>query len=226
MRAVAGRLLVSPRPATRRQRRASGNPPAAAHTFASSFPACWRTSGRHADIAPSHRMLIHIRAPRAKLCTSGTSSHPRLAPEQFAGPMETKSADIDPHALAGALLRAARAHAGVSQRELAARLAVAASMVGRAEGSRGPAPSWALVVRAVAACGCSITITPDDPPGRRVRSWEWEFEDVRDKAARHLPAHLEVWPVLRASEWSSFHKYSCFANPPFPPYSYWMRRRR
>jgi transcriptional regulator with XRE-family HTH domain len=129
---------------------------------------------------------------------------------------------VDARELAGALLRAARAHAGLSQRELAAKIGVAVSTIGRAEGSRGPGPSWALLVRAVTACGCSIDITADDA----VRSWRWEFEDVRDKGSRHLPAHLEAWRLVRASQWSSFHKYSCFSRPPVPPYSYTMRPRR
>jgi transcriptional regulator with XRE-family HTH domain len=132
----------------------------------------------------------------------------------------------DPRLLAGAVLRAARAYAGLSQRELAARAGVAISTIGPVEGRRGSAPSWALMVRATAACDCSISISPAAPSGRRPESWQWEFEALRDHGDRHLPAHLEIWPVLRASQWSSFHKYSCFANPPVPPYSYSMRPRR
>jgi transcriptional regulator with XRE-family HTH domain len=144
---------------------------------------------------------------------------------RFAGVMDS-TPDVDARKLAGAILRSARAHAGLSQRELAAKVGVARSTIGRAEGSRGPAPGWALIVRAVAACGCSMSITPAESTMRGLGSWRWDFEGVRDRAARHLPAHLEVWPVLRASAWSSFHKYSCFANPPVPLYSYTMRRRR
>jgi len=130
--------------------------------------------------------------------------------------------DIDARELAGAILRAARAHAGLSQRELAAKIGVAISTIGRVEGRRGPAPSWALLVKAATACGCAISITADDA----VTPWRWEFEDVRDQAARHFPAHLEAWRLTRASQWSSFHKYSCFSKPPVPPYSYTMRPRR
>jgi transcriptional regulator with XRE-family HTH domain len=130
--------------------------------------------------------------------------------------------DADPRALAGVILRASRAHAGLSQRELAAKIGVARSTIGRVEGNRGSAPGWELMVKAVSACGCLISIVPDD----ELEFWQWEFEDVRDQAARHLPAHLEVWRLTRASQWSSFHKYSCFANPPVPPYSYSMRPRR
>jgi DNA-binding XRE family transcriptional regulator len=54
---------------------------------------------------------------------------------------------VDARELAGAILRAARAHAGLSQRELAAKIGVAVSTIGRAEGSQGPGPSWALLVR-------------------------------------------------------------------------------
>jgi transcriptional regulator with XRE-family HTH domain len=136
--------------------------------------------------------------------------------------MDTDNAAVDPRSLAGEILRASRAYAGLSQRELAAKLGVARSTIGRVEGNRGAAPGWSLMVRAVSACECLISIAPYDA----LESWRWEFEHVRDLAARHFPAHLEAWRLARPSEWSSFHKYSCFANPPIPVYSYWMRPRR
>jgi transcriptional regulator with XRE-family HTH domain len=140
--------------------------------------------------------------------------------------MDDPQVETDPRLVAGAILRAARAYAGLSQRELAAKAGLAVSTIGRAEGTRGPTPSWAVIVRAVTACGCSISITPSAPSGHGPGLWRWEFEDLRDEAGRHLPAHLQIWPVLRASKWSSFHKFSCYANPPIPPYSYSMRPRR
>ncbi len=138
--------------------------------------------------------------------------------------MEAMLAAADPGILAGVLLRAMRAHAGLSQRELARRAGVPLSTIAGAEGTRGSAPSWVSMVRAAAACGCVISARSADPDD--IRLGPWQFDGVRDQGARHLPAHLDVWRLGRATEWSSFHKYSCYANPPFPTYSFQMRPRR
>ncbi|MGH8825538.1 MAG: helix-turn-helix domain-containing protein [Jiangellaceae bacterium] len=131
----------------------------------------------------------------------------------------------DPHELAGAMLRSMRACAGLSQRELAAKAGVSVSTVSRAEGGGGASPSWHSMVRLAQACGCSIWFGV--PNGALAETAvPWPFEAVRDNGDRHLPAHLDVWRLTRAREWSSFHKYSCYADPPFPPYSYRMRPRR
>jgi transcriptional regulator with XRE-family HTH domain len=129
----------------------------------------------------------------------------------------------DAHELAGAMLRSMRAHAGLSQRELAARAGVSVSTVSRAEGRGGAPPSWESMVRLAGACGCSIWF---HVPDQASAGSSWPFEAVRDEGGRHLPAHLDVWRLAKANEWSSFHKYSCYSNPPFPPYSYSMRRRK
>ena len=138
--------------------------------------------------------------------------------------METFQAAADPGAFAGVLLRALRAHARLSQRELARRAGVPLSTIAGAEGAGGSAPSWASMVRAAAACGCVISVSPADQVN--VRLGPWQFDGVRNQGARHLPAHLDVWRLGRASEWSSFHKYSCYAKPPSPTYSFQMRPRR
>jgi transcriptional regulator with XRE-family HTH domain len=140
--------------------------------------------------------------------------------------MDSFQAAADPGAFAGALLRAMRAHARLSQRELARRAGLPPSTIAGAEGAAGSAPSWASMVRAAAACGCLISVCPADQVEVGVRLGPWQFDGVRDQGARHLPAHLDVWRLGRASEWSSFHKYSCYANPPFPTYSFQMRPRR
>jgi transcriptional regulator with XRE-family HTH domain len=138
--------------------------------------------------------------------------------------MEAFQAAADPGTLAGVLLRAMRAHARLSQRELARRAGVPLSTIARAESPRGSAPSWVSMVRAAAACGCVISVSSADKDD--VRLEPWLFDGVRDRGARHLPAHLDVWRLGQASEWSSFHKYSCYANPPAPTYSFQMRPRR
>jgi transcriptional regulator with XRE-family HTH domain len=131
--------------------------------------------------------------------------------------------ETDAHELAGAMLRSMRAYSGLSQRELAAKAGVSVSTVSRPEGRGGAPPSWESMVRLAGACGCSIWFHVPDQTGAGA---PWPFEAVRDEGGRHLPAHLDVWRLAKAHEWSSFHKYSCYANPPFPPYSYWMRPRQ
>ena len=139
-------------------------------------------------------------------------------------PMDAFQAAADPRVLAGVLLRAMRAHARLSQRELARRAGVPLSTIAGAEGTGGSAPSWVSMVRSAAACGCVISVSSADQDD--VRLGLWQFDGVRDQGARHLPAHLDVWRLGRASEWSSFHKYSCYANPPYPAYSFQTRPRR
>lgn len=119
-------------------------------------------------------------------------------------------------------MRALRAHVGLSQRELAARANVSESTVARAEGARGRPPSWTTMVRAAEACECFLWVATDDISPTFIH--RWPFDDVTDKGGRHFPAHLEVWRLERASEWSSFLKYICYADPPFPDFSYVTRR--
>lgn len=137
--------------------------------------------------------------------------------------MDEPVGTANPHELAGAMLRSMRAYAGLSQRELAAKAGVSVSTVSRTEGRGGAPPSWDSMVRLARACGCSVWF---GIPDSATVATSWPFEAARDSGGRHLPAHLAVWRLGRAREWSSFHKYSCFADPPFPPYSYTMRPRR
>jgi transcriptional regulator with XRE-family HTH domain len=132
--------------------------------------------------------------------------------------------DLFPANQAGRIMRALRAHVGLSQRELAARANLSESTVARAEGARGRPPSWTTIVRVAEACECFPWVATDDLSPKFVRVWP--FDDVIDKGNRHLPAHLEAWQLERASEWSSFLKYICYADPPFPEFSYVMRRNR
>jgi transcriptional regulator with XRE-family HTH domain len=138
--------------------------------------------------------------------------------------MEAFQAAADQGTFAGVLLRPMRAHAKLSQRELARRAGVPLSTVAGAEGTGGSAPSWVSMVRVAAACGCVISVSSADQDD--IPLGPWQFDGVRDQGARHLPAHLDVWQLGRAPEWSSFHKYSCYANPPSPTFSFQMRPRR
>lgn len=125
---------------------------------------------------------------------------------------------------AARLLRALRAHAELSQREIAQRAGVSPSTIARAESSRGAPPSWATMVRAAHACGCALWAVTDDMWRNRINGWP--FDELVDEGNRHFPAHLDVWRLEKAREWSgTYDKYSTWADPPFPPFSYRKRRR-
>lgn len=132
--------------------------------------------------------------------------------------------DNSPANQAGRIMRALRAYHGLSQRELAGRARVSESTVARTESARGRPPSWTTMVRVAEACEAFLWVASDDHSPTLIRPWP--FDDVTDNGARHLPAHLEAWRLESAWEWSSFHKYLCYADPPFPEFSYVMRRDR
>jgi transcriptional regulator with XRE-family HTH domain len=95
------------------------------------------------------------------------------------------------------LLRAARHHADLSQRELAARAGVDRAMVSRLESGQVASPRLATVVRLLAAANVSlvpVTATGHPLPPR-------PYDDARDAAARRWPAHLEVREVRTWSDW-------------------------
>ncbi|HSI92187.1 MAG TPA: helix-turn-helix transcriptional regulator [Jiangellaceae bacterium] len=120
--------------------------------------------------------------------------------------------------LAATMLRALRARAQLSQRELAAKAGVARSTIARAESGAAP-PSWAVMTRVVEAAGCRLQLVAED--GTPVEPWP--FDDVLDRGARHLPAHLEVWRVGRRGWWWGYYRYSTWAYPPTPTHTYQMR---
>ena len=80
------------------------------------------------------------------------------------------------------------------------------------------------MVRVADACECVLWVVTDDMSRTPVPAWP--FDDITNDGDRHLPAHLDAWRLEYAWEWSSFHKYTCFADPPFPEFSYVMRPRR
>jgi transcriptional regulator with XRE-family HTH domain len=122
--------------------------------------------------------------------------------------------------LAAVFLRAVRARARLSQRELAGAAGVAASTIARAE-SGGAPPSWAVMVRVVEAAGCRLRLVAAD--GTPVEAWE--FDAVRDRADRHLPAHLKAWQVGSRGWWWGYDRYSTWAYPPTPSHTFQMRSR-
>ena len=95
------------------------------------------------------------------------------------------------------LLRAARHHADLSQRELAAKAGVDRAMVSRLESGQVASPRFATIVRLLAAADVSLVpvIATGHPLPPR------PYDDARDGAARHWPAHLEVREVHSWSDW-------------------------
>ncbi len=114
---------------------------------------------------------------------------------------------MGPAAVAG-FVRRVRVMAGLSQRELARRVGVAPSTVGRIEaGTVVPRPEVLDRILAVAdlrlavvdAAGAVVSPLPE--------------EELRDGAGRHYPAHLEVIVDPDASQWwGTKHAYA-----PGPP---------
>ncbi|TDE15794.1 helix-turn-helix domain-containing protein [Jiangella asiatica] len=97
---------------------------------------------------------------------------------------------------AGAVLRTARAYAGLSQRELAERTGLAQSTIARIEAGRTVA-RWSVVFRCVLACELTFALLA---PEGEVIGHEPLVVD-RDAAGRRYPAHLRVRRVGRRSHW-------------------------
>lgn len=97
-----------------------------------------------------------------------------------------------------------RRHADLSQRELAARLGVAPSVIARIETGQ-VAPSADLLSRILAIAGLRLVVI--DSAGELV---DPVAEDLaRDNAGRRYPAHLDVHPVESASadyQWRPRHE--------------------
>ena len=101
-----------------------------------------------------------------------------------------------PFPVAG-LVRRARRIADLSQRELAGRVGVASSTIGRIE-SGGVQPSLALFLRLVGVAGLAVVVV--DADGRVVLPM-LDHDDIRDGAGRRYPSHLDVILDPVAGEW-------------------------
>ena len=95
------------------------------------------------------------------------------------------------------LLRAARHHADLSQRELATKAGVDRAMVSRLESGQVASPRLVTVVRLLAAA--DVTLVPVTASGHPLPPRP--YDDARDGAARRWPAHLEVREVHTSSDW-------------------------
>lgn len=110
----------------------------------------------------------------------------------------------------GAVLRAARQVARLSQRELADELGVSKSTVARLEAGGGA--SVTLVDVALRTMGCALVgVGPDGLP---LRALTWEPH--RDRGGRRYPAHLNVRPVEIPMRdwWYEFWATTASTDPP------------
>jgi len=122
--------------------------------------------------------------------------------------------DRDAAARVGALLRAARRRADLSQRQLAVAAAVSRRTVERAEAGSGPALTVRTLARLLAAAaGCRIAVVSSE--GRPLT--EVEGEHLQDRGGRHYPAHLDLRRPGRMGEWWGDWPFSTWTRPDLAP---------
>ncbi|TWJ31613.1 acetyltransferase (GNAT) family protein [Micromonospora sagamiensis] len=131
----------------------------------------------------------------------------------------------------GAVLRALRRRADLSQRELAARAGVPKSTVARIESGEAAEPRFRTVERLVRAAGGEVAVgvaggeRPAAVPAVPHDGW-------RDGADRHYPAHLDVREVRSLKDWPGAWWADWYNLPPerwplpVPPATYDLDRRR
>ncbi|PSK91417.1 helix-turn-helix protein [Haloactinopolyspora alba] len=125
---------------------------------------------------------------------------------------------------AGVVLRTARAHAGLSQRDLAERARLAHSTIERIERNRS-SPRWSVINRAVATCELRFALVM--PDGGVIDYAPLVLD--RNAAFRRYPAHLMVYRVEKPHQWwnADGRQTRIVTLDECPPYSYrhWWRTR-
>jgi transcriptional regulator with XRE-family HTH domain len=97
----------------------------------------------------------------------------------------------------GALLRAARHRADLSQRKLSGAAGVDRSVVAKIEAAMVRAPGFPMMVRLLAAAGCRLVVVDADGVPLPPRP----YDDALDAGHRRWPAHLDVRPVRTERDW-------------------------
>lgn len=116
------------------------------------------------------------------------------------------------------ILRAARRHADLSQRELAALSGVPASTIAAVETGRDVRVT--VLDRLLALCGWGLYVV--DGRGHRVEALA--ESGLRDRAGRHYPAHLDVRPVGGPGDWWGDSFIGSWGLPPRPLHTYNLSR--
>ncbi|WP_223884524.1 GNAT family N-acetyltransferase [Micromonospora craniellae] len=120
----------------------------------------------------------------------------------------------------GAMLRALRRRADLSQRELAALSGAPQSTVARIESGRGADPRFRTVQRLVRAAGGTLglvsggTLATGDDPGPAEPSDVASDDAWRDAAGRRYPAHLDARRVRTLKDWPGAWWANWYSLPP------------
>jgi transcriptional regulator with XRE-family HTH domain len=116
------------------------------------------------------------------------------------------------------ILRAARRHADLSQRELASLSGVPASTIAAVETGRDVRVR--VLDRLLAMCGWNLSVL--DSRGHRVDTLT--ESGLRDRAGRRYPAHLDVRPVGERGDWWGDSFIGSWGVPPRPLHTYDLSR--
>lgn len=117
------------------------------------------------------------------------------------------------------VLRAVRADADLSQRELAAAAGLRHSTLGGIESGAHLDPRLSTLVRLLTAAGCELLVLDRDGQPLEL----WAYERARDRGGRHFPAHRRVRPLRSPWDWWGAVRYSTWARPPTPLFTYDLR---
>jgi transcriptional regulator with XRE-family HTH domain len=124
-----------------------------------------------------------------------------------------KIAFVAPDGTAGALLRAARRRADLSQRQLAETVGVSRRTVERAESGEAQVVSVGLLTQLLAVAGCRLIAVDDFSRPLLVAP----ADQLRDRAGRSYPAHLDVRVPRRWLDWWGDLPFSTYADKSMAP---------